>query len=70
MILKTPGCIKKIPLNPPLQKGEAVGMPGLIEMLHDKQLFNYRFLPHFDFAMFTIKLNESIDFLNGYQAII
>jgi hypothetical protein len=27
------GCINKIPLNPPLQKGEAVGMPGLIEML-------------------------------------
>ncbi len=25
------GCIKKIPLNPPLQKGEAVGMPGLFE---------------------------------------
>jgi len=23
--------IRKIPLNPPLQKGEAVGMPGLIE---------------------------------------
>jgi hypothetical protein len=30
---KSPGCIRKIPLNPPLQKGEAVGMPGLIEML-------------------------------------
>ena len=29
----TTGCIKKIPLNPPLQKGEAVGMRGLIEML-------------------------------------
>jgi hypothetical protein len=27
------GCINKIPLNPPLQKGEAVGMLGLIEML-------------------------------------
>jgi hypothetical protein len=27
------GCINKIPLNPPLQKGEAVGMPRLIEML-------------------------------------
>ena len=27
------GCIKKIPLNPPLQKGEAVGMHRLIEML-------------------------------------
>jgi hypothetical protein len=26
----TPGCIRKIPLNPPLQKGEAIGMPGLI----------------------------------------
>ncbi len=24
-----PGCINKIPLNPPLQKGEAVGMPRL-----------------------------------------
>ncbi len=30
------GCIKKIPLNPPLQKGEAVELPELIEML---QLF-------------------------------
>ena len=25
---------QKIPLNPPLQKGEAVGMPGFIENLH------------------------------------
>ena len=31
--LKSPGCIKKIPLNPPLQKGEAIGMTVLIEML-------------------------------------
>ena len=23
-------CIRKIPLNPPLQKGEAVGLPGRI----------------------------------------
>ncbi len=30
---KSPGCIRKIPLNPPLQKGEAIGMPGLIEKL-------------------------------------
>jgi hypothetical protein len=29
----SPACIKKIPLNPPLQKGEEVGMPGLIEKL-------------------------------------
>ena len=29
----TLGCIRKIPLNPPLQKGEEVGMPGLIEKL-------------------------------------
>jgi len=29
----TPSCIRKIPLNPPLQKGEEVGMPGLIEKL-------------------------------------
>jgi hypothetical protein len=28
-----PACIRKSPLNPPLQKGEAVGMPLLIEML-------------------------------------
>jgi hypothetical protein len=28
------GCINKIPLNPPLQKREAVGVPRLIEMLH------------------------------------
>ena len=27
------GYIKKIPLNPPLQKGEVFGMPGFIEML-------------------------------------
>ncbi len=26
-------CINKIPLNPPLQKGEAVGILKLIEML-------------------------------------
>ena len=26
---------KKIPLNPPLQKGEAIELPGLIEMLPD-----------------------------------
>ena len=30
------GCIKKIPLNPPLQKGKAVELPALIEKL---QLF-------------------------------
>ena len=29
----SPGYVWKIPLNPPLQKGEAVGMPVLIEML-------------------------------------
>ena len=29
------GYIRKIPLNPPLQKGEAVGMPGIIEMLQN-----------------------------------
>ena len=34
----TPGCIRKIPLNPPLQKGEEVGMPGLIEKLCAQQL--------------------------------
>ncbi len=34
----TPGCIKKIPLNPPLQKGEAVGMPELIEILRLAEL--------------------------------
>ena len=33
----TPGCIRKIPLNPPLQRG-AVGMPGLIEMLRRTNL--------------------------------
>ena len=27
------GCINKIPLNPPLQKGEAIGMSALIEIL-------------------------------------
>ena len=27
------GYIKKTPLNPPLQKGEAFGMSGFIEML-------------------------------------
>jgi len=32
-ISKSQGCIKKIPLNPPLQKGEAIGMPGLFEIL-------------------------------------
>ena len=28
----TPCCIRKIPLNPPLQKGEVFGVLGLIEM--------------------------------------
>jgi len=32
----SPGCIRKIPLNPPLQKGEAVGMPGIIDMLRKR----------------------------------
>ncbi len=31
----TPGCIRKIPLNPPLQKGKGIGVPGLIEMLRN-----------------------------------
>jgi hypothetical protein len=30
--------MRKIPLNPPLQKGEVVGMPGPIEMLQENQL--------------------------------
>jgi len=30
-----PGCIRKIPLNPPLQTGEGFGVPGLIEMLQN-----------------------------------
>jgi len=30
---KVRAILEKIPLNPPLQKGEAVGIPGLIEML-------------------------------------
>jgi len=29
----SPACNRKIPLNPPLQKGEEAGMPGLIEKL-------------------------------------
>ena len=29
----TQGCIRKIPLNPPLHKGEEVGMPRLINKL-------------------------------------
>jgi hypothetical protein len=32
----SPACIRKIPLNPPLQKGKEVGMPGLIENLQKK----------------------------------
>jgi len=32
---KVRAILEKIPLNPPLQKGEAVGMPGLIEMLRE-----------------------------------
>ena len=30
---KVRAILEKIPLNPPLQKGEVVGMPRLIEML-------------------------------------
>ena len=33
----SPVGIGKIPLNPPLQKGEAVGMPELFEMLQTKE---------------------------------
>ena len=33
---KSLGYIREIPLNPPLQKGEAVGMPELIEKLPSK----------------------------------
>ncbi len=29
---KVRAVLEKIPLNPPLQKGEAIGMPGLIDM--------------------------------------
>ncbi len=29
-------CIREIPLNPPLQKGEEVGIPGLIEELRKR----------------------------------
>jgi hypothetical protein len=35
---KNPNCIRKIPLNPPLQKREAVGIPELIENLPQKYL--------------------------------
>ena len=34
------GYIREIPLNPPLQKGEAIGMPELIENLHDPVLMH------------------------------
>ena len=30
----SPACISKIPLKPPLQKGEEAGIPGLFEKLH------------------------------------
>jgi hypothetical protein len=33
-----PCCIEEIPLNPPLQKGEAIGILELIEMLPQKYL--------------------------------
>jgi hypothetical protein len=32
----SPGCNRKIPLNPPFQKGEAAGMPGLISYVAKK----------------------------------
>jgi hypothetical protein len=31
-------CIREIPLNPPLQKGEEVGIPRLIEILQKIEL--------------------------------
>jgi hypothetical protein len=34
----SPGYIRNIPLNPPLQKGETVGIPRLIDMLQECQL--------------------------------
>ena len=36
------GCIREIPLNPPLQKGEEVGIPRLIEKLR-KNSFNIQY---------------------------
>ena len=32
-VISNPGLYQKIPLNPPLQKGEVVGMPIFVEML-------------------------------------
>jgi len=49
----TPGCIRKIPLNPPLQKGEAAGMTGLIEKLRKKQITD-RFGKHFDIGVLDL----------------
>jgi hypothetical protein len=48
-----PGCIRKIPLNPPLQKGEAVGMRGLIDMLRKRQITD-RFGKHFDIGVLDL----------------
>ena len=41
---KIPGYIKKIPLTPPLQKGEVVGMPELPELI-EKLLIIDRLTP-------------------------
>ena len=52
--LKSPGCIRKIPLNPPLQKGEAIGMPGLIEILQYFDIGVLDLIWHLDFVIWTL----------------
>jgi len=49
----SPGCIRKIPLNPPLQKGEAAGMPRLIDMLGKRYIID-SFGKHFDIGVLDL----------------
>jgi len=49
----SPGCIRKIPLNPPLQKGEAAGIPRLIDML-GKKYITERFGKHFGIGVLDL----------------
>jgi len=49
----SPGCIRKIPLNPPLQKGKAAGMSRLIDMLGKRYIIDH-FGKHFDIGVLDL----------------
>ena len=65
----SPGCHRKIPLNPPLQKGEAPRMPGLISYLA-KKINNWSFWKtfwHWDFGFDLIFGFCHLSFIIGHH---